>query len=54
MTADLLIHNALVLTLEPGAPPLAAGYVAIQGRRIAAVGQAGSPRDLPPAREAQS
>jgi len=47
---DILIHNALVLTLEPGAPPLMPGYVAVQGSRIAAVGQAG-PDALPAARE---
>ncbi len=51
MEADLLIHNALLLTLEPGAPPREAAYVAIRGRRIAAVGQAHHPRDLPPARK---
>jgi 5-methylthioadenosine/S-adenosylhomocysteine deaminase len=50
MEADLLIHNALVLTLEAGAPPLYGGYVAIQGRRIAALGQAGA-QGLPQARE---
>ncbi len=50
MPTDLLIHNALVLTLEPGALPLVGGYVAVKGARIAAVGQAASPRDLPPAR----
>ncbi len=51
MDPDLLIYNALVLTLEPGAAPLANGYVAIRGSRIAAVGQADNPEDLPPARE---
>jgi len=51
MIADLLIHNALVLTLEPGAPPLTEGYVAIRGRRLAAVGRAPHSRDLPRARE---
>jgi 5-methylthioadenosine/S-adenosylhomocysteine deaminase len=50
MDADLLIHNALVLTLEAGAPPLYGGYVAVRGRRIAAVGRPG-PQGLPPARE---
>ncbi|MDP3181475.1 MAG: amidohydrolase [Desulfobaccales bacterium] len=50
METDVLIHNALVLTLEPGASPLLNGYVAVKGARIAAVGQAASPRDLPPAR----
>ena len=51
MTADLLIYNALLLTLEPGAPPREAAYVAIRGPKIAAVGQAANPRDLPPARD---
>ncbi|MHB8069221.1 MAG: amidohydrolase [Desulfobaccales bacterium] len=40
---DILIHNALVLTLEPGAAPLADGYVAIKGSKIAAVGSASCP-----------
>jgi 5-methylthioadenosine/S-adenosylhomocysteine deaminase len=47
---DTLIHNALVLTLEPGAPPLEQGYVAVTGSRISAVGQ-GGPEALPEARE---
>ncbi|OPX20962.1 MAG: amidohydrolase [Desulfobacca sp. 4484_104] len=51
MPGDRLIYNALVLTLEPGAPPLACGYVAVQGERIAAVGQAASPEKLPAAGE---
>ncbi|HEX9884280.1 MAG TPA: amidohydrolase, partial [Desulfobaccales bacterium] len=51
MTADLLIYNALLLTLEPGAPPREAAYVTIRGPKIAAVGQAANPRDLPPARD---
>ncbi|MGB8991792.1 MAG: amidohydrolase [Desulfobaccales bacterium] len=51
MASDWLIHNALVLTMEPGAVPLPRGFVAVQGGNIAAVGQAASPRDLPPARE---
>jgi 5-methylthioadenosine/S-adenosylhomocysteine deaminase len=50
MEFDFLLHNALVLTLEPGAEPLENGYVAIQGGKIAAVGQAGGPDDLPAAR----
>jgi 5-methylthioadenosine/S-adenosylhomocysteine deaminase len=50
MDADLLIHNALVLTLEAEAPPFYGGYVAIQGRRIVAVGQGGAQK-LPQARE---
>jgi 5-methylthioadenosine/S-adenosylhomocysteine deaminase len=40
---DILIHNALVLTLEPGAPPLPDGYVAIKGGKIVAVGSASCP-----------
>jgi 5-methylthioadenosine/S-adenosylhomocysteine deaminase len=51
MDADLLLHNALVLTLEPGAAPLPCGYVAVRGRRIAAVGAATAAQDLPPARQ---
>lgn len=49
--ADCLIYNALVLTLEPGAAPLANGYVAVQDGKIASVGQAGNLRDLPHAGE---
>jgi 5-methylthioadenosine/S-adenosylhomocysteine deaminase len=48
---DCLIHNGLVLTLEPGAAPLPQGYVAVQGSKIAAVGQPAALSDLPPARE---
>ena len=51
MASDWLIHNALVLTMEPGAVPLPRGYVAVEAGRIRAVGQAASSRDLPPARE---
>ncbi len=47
MDADLLIHNALVLTLEPGALPQPDAYVAVRGRHIAAVGRARRPQDLP-------
>jgi 5-methylthioadenosine/S-adenosylhomocysteine deaminase len=47
---DTLIHNALVLTLEPGALPLWPGYVAVTGGRIKAVGQ-GGPKALPEAGE---
>jgi 5-methylthioadenosine/S-adenosylhomocysteine deaminase len=49
--ADTLIYNALVLTLEPGAAPLANGFLAVKGSKIAAVGSASPPRNsLPPAR----
>jgi 5-methylthioadenosine/S-adenosylhomocysteine deaminase len=48
---DLVIWNSHVLTLEPGAQPLVAGFVAIQGSVIQAVGQGCHPGDLPPARE---
>jgi 5-methylthioadenosine/S-adenosylhomocysteine deaminase len=50
-SADCLIHNAFILTLEPGAAPLVDGYVAVQGGKIASVGQVGGVSDLPPARE---
>ncbi len=49
--ADCLIHNALMLTLETGAPPLTDGYVAVQGGKIASVGRADDPGKLPSARE---
>jgi 5-methylthioadenosine/S-adenosylhomocysteine deaminase len=49
--ADYLIHNALVLTLEPGYPPLANGYVGVHGGKIISVGQAHAAADLPLARE---
>jgi 5-methylthioadenosine/S-adenosylhomocysteine deaminase len=48
---DCLIHNALVLTMEPGAAPLTQGYVAVRGSRIVALGQAAGSAALPPARE---
>jgi 5-methylthioadenosine/S-adenosylhomocysteine deaminase len=50
---DWLIHNALVLTLEPGAAPLSQGYVAVKGGQVAQVGQlfGEADRTLPPARE---
>lgn len=48
---DCLIYNALVLTMAPGAGPLAPGYVAVQDGKIAAVGQTDAPRQLPAARE---
>lgn len=51
MDADVLLHNALVLTMEPGAASIPRGYVAVQGRRIAAVGAADRSQDLPPARQ---
>jgi 5-methylthioadenosine/S-adenosylhomocysteine deaminase len=51
MMWDCLIHNALVLTMAPGAEPLAPGYVAVKGGKIAAVGQAAALQDLPAARE---
>jgi 5-methylthioadenosine/S-adenosylhomocysteine deaminase len=49
MSFDLLIHNALILTLEPGAAPLKNGYVAVKDGKIAALGQ--TPQELPPAPE---
>ncbi len=49
MICDLLIYNALLLTMEPGSQPWYQGYVAIQGGKIAAVGQAESRQSLPPA-----
>ncbi len=51
MEADILLYNALVLTLEPGAAPLPCGYVAVQGGTISAVGPANGPEALPPARQ---
>lgn len=48
---DCLIYNALVLTMAPGAGPLAHGYVAVAGGRIIAVGQTDALQDLPAARE---
>jgi 5-methylthioadenosine/S-adenosylhomocysteine deaminase len=48
---DTLIHSALVLTLEPGAPPLFPGFVAVQGSVIQAVGQGCRPGELPAARD---
>jgi 5-methylthioadenosine/S-adenosylhomocysteine deaminase len=49
MTYDQLIYNALLLTMEPDSPPLFQGYVAIQGAKIAAVGQAAGLKNLPTA-----
>ncbi len=51
MAWDCLLHNALVLTLEPGAAPLERGFVAVKGSKIAAVGQASDLGKWPPARE---
>ena len=51
MTYDQLIYNALLLTMEPYSQPLFQGYVAIQGSKIAAVGQAAGMKDLPTAME---
>jgi 5-methylthioadenosine/S-adenosylhomocysteine deaminase len=51
MTADILLHNALVLTLEEGAAPIPGGYVAVTGSKISAVGMVADPQDLPPARQ---
>jgi 5-methylthioadenosine/S-adenosylhomocysteine deaminase len=51
MAADLLLHNALVLTLEPGAAPIPEGFVAVKGSKISAVGPAADARELPPARQ---
>jgi 5-methylthioadenosine/S-adenosylhomocysteine deaminase len=51
MAWDYLIHNARLLTLEPGAAPISGGFVATQGDQIAAVGQADSLRELPAARQ---
>ncbi len=48
---DTLIHSALVMTLEPGATPLASGFVAVQDGIIQVVGQACQPSELPAARE---
>ncbi len=46
---DQLIYHGLVLTMDPHQGPLTDGYVAINGSRIAAVGQARHDADLPPA-----
>ncbi len=51
MVVDLLIINALVLTLEPGAAPISRGYVAVQDGKIRAVGPAAGVPELPPARQ---
>jgi 5-methylthioadenosine/S-adenosylhomocysteine deaminase len=51
MPYDCLIHNALVLTLEAGSPPICGGYVTVQDGKIAAVGPDPGPAALPPARE---
>ncbi len=49
MLFDLLIHNALLLTMEPGQLPLAEGYVAIHRGKISEVGQAAAGQSLPQA-----
>ncbi len=51
MTYDQLIYNALLLTMEPDSQPTYQGYVAIQGGKIAAVGQAEGYKYLPTATE---
>ena len=51
MTYDTLIYNALLLTMEPGSQPGYQGYVAVQGGKIAALGQAENYQDLPGAAE---
>ena len=51
MTCDHLIYNSLLLTMEPDSRPWVQGYVAIEGQKIAAVGQAEGHRGLPPAKE---
>jgi 5-methylthioadenosine/S-adenosylhomocysteine deaminase len=51
MTWDCLLHNALILTMEPGATPISPGYVAIRGEKIAAVGKTPTPKDLGAARQ---
>ncbi|WP_449244059.1 amidohydrolase [Desulfobacca acetoxidans] len=51
MPFDHLIHQALLLTMEPRSRPLAHGFVAIQGTEIVAVGQAEDRENLPPARQ---
>jgi predicted amidohydrolase YtcJ len=51
MTWDCLLHNALVLTMEPGAAPIFPGYVAIRGEKIAAVGKTPASQDLAAARQ---
>lgn len=48
---DLLIHHAIILTLEPGTPPLYPGYLTISGGRIHSVGKCELGQPLPPARE---
>ena len=51
MMWDCLLHNALILTMEPGAAPIPGGYGAIRGEKIAAMGQTPAPRDLAAARQ---
>ena len=49
--ADRVIWNGVLLTLKRDAPPICPGFVAVEGTRITAVGQAGSQAELPPARD---
>ncbi|MFZ5449391.1 MAG: amidohydrolase [Thermodesulfobacteriota bacterium] len=51
MTWDYLLHNALILTMEPGAAPISPGYIAIEGEKIAAVGQTLRPQELSATRQ---
>jgi 5-methylthioadenosine/S-adenosylhomocysteine deaminase len=51
MIYDQLIYNALLLTMEPDSQPVYQGYVAIQGGKIAALGQAEGKKNLPSAKE---
>ena len=51
MPYDHLIHNALLLTLEPDDLPFPNGYVAVQDGKIAALGQAADVSQLPAARQ---
>src|SRR3974390_2741874 len=51
MTYDQLIYNALLLTMEPESQPWYQGYVAIQGGKIAVVGQTEGYKNLPSAKE---
>jgi 5-methylthioadenosine/S-adenosylhomocysteine deaminase len=46
---DCLIHNAMLLTMEPGAAPIYPGHIAVKGDRIMAAGITSA--HLPPARQ---